>query len=352
MATSINISTAINDSLKYINYKITLLNSSGVFGKYKVNDFTIKADALRYYDISSIFRLWNKDYDKGTGNDNTIQEVSFAVAQLWTASTVGEQVTYSKIETETILITKKYVDFLRYLNGFYLWTNSCDSHYVAFDTDKPIDKLMEADVYYVSKSFKRTQTLVSDTYDYGDSKENYVGLNYTQKAENRPNNIFQGHKYTWDRIQSVDDFITTENIQNEDTKKGLQGKKWILRFCETEYNKGASLHGVSISTGTAVSEVSILRLKFETAGTVYNMGVVDNKQSGDEKPGNVPTVPDDIPWWVWLIISLLVLVLLVLFVKPVAEIVLLIFKAVWAIVSAPFRLIIWLCRKIFNRGAK
>ena len=61
---------------------------------------------------------------------------------------------------------------------------------------------------------------------------------------------------------------------------------------------------------------------------------------------------NNLPWWVWLIIALLVMVLLVLFVKPVAEIVLLILKAIWAVISAPFRLIIWLCKKIFNRGAK
>ena len=55
-ATSINISTAINDSLYYQNYKLGLLDRQGVFGKYRVDGLTVKNDALRYYDISSIFR--------------------------------------------------------------------------------------------------------------------------------------------------------------------------------------------------------------------------------------------------------------------------------------------------------
>ena len=38
-ASSINISTAINDSLKYLNYKLQLLSREGVFCKYKVKDF-------------------------------------------------------------------------------------------------------------------------------------------------------------------------------------------------------------------------------------------------------------------------------------------------------------------------
>ena len=32
--------------------------------------------------------------------------------------------------------------------------------------------------------------------------------------------------------------------------------------------------------------MSILRLKFETQGVIYDLGVVDNKQTGDGKPDN------------------------------------------------------------------
>lgn len=38
-ASSINISTTINDDISYLNYKLELLNSSGVFYKYKVDFF-------------------------------------------------------------------------------------------------------------------------------------------------------------------------------------------------------------------------------------------------------------------------------------------------------------------------
>ena len=42
-ASSINISTTINDEISYRNYKVRLLNSSGVFYKYIVQDFTVIA---------------------------------------------------------------------------------------------------------------------------------------------------------------------------------------------------------------------------------------------------------------------------------------------------------------------
>ena len=98
---------------------------------------------------------------------------------------------------------------------------------------------------------------------------------------------------------------------------------------------------------TEVTEVTILRLKFETDGVVYNLGVVDNKQSGDDVPGNNPYNPlGSIPWWVWALIALACLILIAVIVNPVASLLLLILKGVWWIVSAPFRFIGWIVRKI------
>ena len=37
-----------------------------------------------------------------------------------------------------------------------------------------------------------------------------------------------------------------------------------------------------------MTDVTILRLKFETHKVVYNLGVVDNKQQGDDNPDNEP----------------------------------------------------------------
>ena len=47
------------------------------------------------------------------------------------------------VDIETITITDKFVGFVRYKDGFKLYVGACDSHFVAFNTDKPIDKLLE-----------------------------------------------------------------------------------------------------------------------------------------------------------------------------------------------------------------
>lgn len=347
-ATSINISTAINDSLKYVNYKLTYLNSSGVFYKYRVEGLTVKSDTVRYYDISSVFRKWVEGIDNEASGGNTVDEVSYAVSQLWTACTINGEVSYNMLSTETIVVTDKYVGFIRYIDGFSLYKDSCDSHYVAFSTDKPIDRLMEADVYYVSRDFTEYMSLFGTNYTYGDEEKHYVSLDYTQKAENDVGGLIPGNKYTWDRIQSVSDFIATEEL-TEESKEYLSGKEWVLRFCETDYYQGAVIGGTRQSTGTQVTQVTILRLKFETDGITYNLGVVDNKQTGDLNPDNYPDPEFNIPWYVWALLGLVAVILLVVLINPVASLLLFILKGIWAIVSAPFKFIGWIVQKIRER---
>lgn len=286
-ATSINISTAINDSLQYKNYKLFLLNIEGVFCKYLVEDITVKADTVRYYDISSIFRKWDKSIDSGTPkyNENLIDEAAFEVGKLYTACTLNGEVTYACTYSETILVTEKYVGLIRYPDGFGLASyKQCDSHFVAFSTDKEIDRLIEADVYYVQKSVSRNYVFGQlNQESYGAAEEKYAYLKYTDEASNPANGWF-GHKYTWNRIESVSDFIENEGLNTEGLTD-LKNKQWVLRFAETSYTTTSGRELSNISS-TEVSEVTILRLKFETDGKVYNLGVVDNKQTGDGKPDN------------------------------------------------------------------
>lgn len=284
-ATSINISTGINDNKYYINYKLTYLNSDSVFYKYKVENFKIKEDVVRYYDISSIFRNFDEKIDKNTENDNKFSEVSFEIGQLWTACTINNEVTYTCVESETLLITDRYVGYIRFPNGFFLVHTSVDSHYIAFSTDRKIDKLLEADVYYMSADFSSYYSLYTGWNDVQltDFKENYVSLKYNQVASNDPSWL-GGQLYSWQRIEKVSDFISNkDNNLSEEVKNQIKDKQYVLRFAETKFDNG----GVSDYIWfTRVSEVTILRLKFETNGIVYNLGVVDNKTTGSRDPSN------------------------------------------------------------------
>lgn len=297
-ATTIRLSTSIGENYSPKDYKINLLNRQGVFGKYIVDNFTVKKDTVRYYDIVAIAREWDENIDYGPTNGNTVNEVGYEVAKLFTACTVNGEVTYSETHSEVITVTDKRVGKLRYTDGFYLYgVNSCESHYVAFSTDKQIDKLYEADIEYMSQYIYRKgyeialSHKVIITEDKSESEPHKVAktLTYTDKASNAGNGIF-GNKYTWNRIESVKDFISKENLTDE-AKADLKDKQWVLRFAETAFNF-SNLPNNHLREHTEISAVTILRLKFETAGIVYNLGVVDNKQTGSNVPDNPPDLPD------------------------------------------------------------
>lgn len=316
-ASTISISQAINDNAKYELYKLTYLNSSSTLYKYKVEDITLKLDALRYYDIPEIFRPFNDEIDDEPGNDNTISEVSFEVAQLWSAVTLEGKTSYNCVKTEVIKITDKFVGFVRYPNGFS-WINkpdSCDAHFVAFNTDRPIDKLLEADLSFIRQTYRYKKYVGgNDFYSFGNVEEISKTITYEQTGSNIGNGTNAG-KYNWPRISSIEEFKDRVNFSetynagiisvgisstlSESGAEALEQKQWVLCFEETEYLKtyksgGAPYHQ---QDGTTISDVTILRLKFELDGETYNLGVVDNKQTGSKDPINDVTTQVTAPNW-------------------------------------------------------
>lgn len=72
---------------------------------------------------------------------------------------------------------------------------------------------------------------------------------------------------------------------------------------------------------------------------------------GESKPfldmfKNIP-LPDitSLPWWVWVVLAIVVFGILSTFVKPVATALVWIVKIVFFILTAPFKLVIWLFSK-------
>lgn len=331
-ASSINISTTINDAISFTNYKLELLNSNGVFYKYKVKGLTVKTDAARYYAISSIYRPFDETIDKLASGGNTVTEVNYAVNKQYCFGEINGNPFVNCVDIETIVVTDKFVGFVRYPDGFKLYVGACDSHFVAFNTDKPIDKLLEADVYYTTQEYSSSWVLFGGTSEsFGEKADNYAYLKYTDKVEHNGGGLFAG-TYTWDRIQSVEDFVATEDRENiyhgaiidvktsskltDEALAELQGKKWVLRFAETDYTfwYGESAHG---TFSTLVGDVTILRLKFETDGITYNLGVIDNKQTGSSDPVNETEIDVSLNNRGKMILYLLMLILLIILLVPI-----------------------------------
>ena len=149
------------------------------------------------------------------------------------------------------------------------------------------------------------ETSSDDKYEYGEVEENYVTLRYDEFVEVREGWLVK-KEYSWNRIQSIDEFVTNldeEGIElTETTLDNLESMQWVLRFAETDYNYSLSV-GTPTPTqsesGTIVTDVTILRLKFEVDGKVYNLGVIDDKTSSDNIPDNDWEGQGN--WFVWLI---------------------------------------------------
>lgn len=348
-ASSINISTTINDSISYLNYKLELLNSSGVFYKYKVTGLTVKDESVRYYAISSIYRPFDEIIDKQASGGNTVTEVNYAVNKQYAFGSINGKPYVNCVDIETIVVTDKFVGFVRYPDGFKLYVGACDSHFVAFNTNKPMDKLLEADVYYTTQAYSSSwAAFVGENETFGDKADKYAYLKYTDKVEHTGGGLFAG-TYKWDRIQTVDDFIKNEDREQifsgavidvkisskltDAALNELKGKKWVLRFTETDYTlwSGQGTYG---TFSTIVGDVTILRLKFETDGITYNLGVIDNKQSGSKDPSNETDIDISLNKRGKMILYLLMLILLIILLAPILPYVL---QAIVWIISLPFK---------------
>lgn len=74
-----------------------------------------------------------------------------------------------------------------------------------------------------------------------------------------------------------------------------------------------------------VGDVSILRLKFKTDGVVYDLGVVDNKQSGSTDPAGESKEKE--PWEIIImLLSGIMIVMVLVFLSPFISVLL---KMLW-----------------------
>lgn len=305
-ATEIRFSSSIGENFAPKDYSLTFRAASGGIRKYVVADFEVKDDIVRYYDVVQISRAWDEDVDESPEGENKASTVPYKVANLWTACTFNGTVMYTKKEQTVVTITSKYCGFLRYKKGFYLLTGKqVESHYVAFSTDMDIDRLIDVSMTYVKQEYHEKYR--SDYHFYTGETEYTREKTYKTEPETveldidekKTSPYFSGgifyRSHKWKRIQDIEEFVKTEDLTDEE-RNLVKDKQWLLRFCETEYQYGTiSSSGGTLDSwtesnwdGTEISEVTLLKMTFETDGKAYTLGVVDNKQTEGKTPGNNP----------------------------------------------------------------
>lgn len=125
---------------------------------------------------------------------------------------------------------------------------------------------------------------------------------------------------------------------------------------ETPRVSKTTLNGTGY-TSTLIGDVTILRLKFVTGGVTYNLGVVDNKQTGGSDPVNHTETKIGLnSTFSWILLAILFVVLLIVLLpflptilSVIVKVIVWILKAVVWIVALQFRGIAALIRAIKER---
>ena len=355
-ATSITIDVPINDeSRSFRVYSLTLLGTQGVFHKYRVNSITLRETPVRKYSVSEIFRAFDSTIDEAPGNDNSISEKAYPVGKMWTLTDVGSTTSTEVVYEDVIDVTEKHIGYVKYNKGsvidaFFGYTSQIHSHYVAFSTDRPIDEILEVDIYFKTQSVdtypEENLGLWTET-TRGPKVDNYITLTSYQVLEINTSGFYPDY-YKYKRIQSVEAFLEMEK-QDITHQDGLEGKEWILRFYETTWSNTISTTGdqggIATYYGSAhhteVTDVALLRIEYEYDGVVYNLGVVDDMQTGskeaDGSHGGL-TVDDLLSLILTLIGLLLVFTILGPFVSPL---ILLLLRGGWFIIKTFLRFVFW-----------
>lgn len=309
VATSINM--ALSESVTGTRlYDLELLSSSGVFCKYLVKDYSVTNKEIRYYNISTIYRPFDRHIDGNADNDNVKNEIAYAVGQFWTVKNIDNTVSYEMTATEVLKITSQMIGFRRYDDGFqWAGTKSCDAHFLLFNCDHKIDYLISADISFYTQSYK---AVAGSGTEYGSKIPQTAYLRYDDEVSNDGSG-WGGEKEHWQRMSSTAEFMKDIQLTDEEVKE-FKKYDWVLNFYETEYKCEAGGKDVLITallpfgfiwtivnacttTGTIVSDVTLLRLEFNCNGEIYNLGVVGDKQTGSGKPSNSLA---DVGFWAYI----------------------------------------------------
>ena len=341
-------------------YGLTQLNTWGVFGKYKVNGFKVSTENKRIYNISTIYRNYDKLADGGELSG--YNSIAFKVGQCWTVTTTGGKVNYAMEKVDTITITDCAYGSIRVPSGFNFFISySCDMHIIAFDTDIKIDNLLEADVSFKYRFIE--ESLYDDYPDNWQPKQ--VTINYKEKGSSS-DHIFGDGVRTWDRIQTSTEFLNTcarSKIElSDDVKQSIRRNKWVLAFWETEYSNATggvfgfiywlgAVVGAPYKNYTQVTDATILRLEYIKDGITYNLGAVSNKTgdftviAGEDKTffdyvwDFIKDKLGGLSWWQWLLIGLAVILGIGLIFTVIKFGIGAVFSFLWWLVCLPFRAI-------------
>ena len=363
-ASYINISFK-NKTEQYLEYKLcslTFLNSDGVFAKYVVNDFKIKEEVYRYYNIAAIYRPFNVHIDDSAkASDDVYGHMSYSVGYYCCVYNYNNTIVYECETIDVVSIEILAVGYLRYREGYKGYTDKTDGHFVGFSVrNYDVDKIFNGTIGYTYQNYTKRYTNFGVTPILEEPVITAKFITEIEKGSTKGDGLL-GVKYEWERILTKDKFmqqLDEYKYQDAEFLKGdLEGAQFVFQFLETSYTENPTGGGVTIINGTNVTNVGVLQLCFLVGKDIYNLGAVSHLVSDDGKPDGEIGVKENYEklfedFWDKLLPLLgliIVLLVVVFFFGPVMKVVKIIFTVIkfilsllfW-VISLPFKLISWL----------
>lgn len=302
-----------------VPYEVKLVSTYGVFDKYLVEDFEVSDEADRYYNIIEISREFHEGIDTSI-SEGTTENKAIPVGKQWYCHYYNDELIYEMGEFNVLEIMPTLVDFIRCNNGFTLGSlvlsGSLDVHYYAFNcADYIIEHIYDADLTYKTRDVHEYDHYTINALDsiaYSDYSEN-IPLTITDKdtVTYKGKGLFS-KTVEWNRILKASAFVKNFEDQgfkfSDSVKETLNNSQWVFCFAETKRESvtemSTDMFGNITYTGrntyyTEISNVDILRISFlDVNQKYYNLGVVSDKVTADNKPGAVGGTGVDVgDWW-------------------------------------------------------
>ena len=342
IATTVSIAEEMNnaDDFSPALYGLELMDSDGVFYKYKVLNYAVSSSVERFYNVIMIQRPFISGIDSDSGTGTTTDRKAFGVGQYWRVKTEGDSVTYEMLEVDVVQIINPFVSRIRKNKEVSSNSYFQDNYYVAFSTDRNIEKLLSAtvsyrtrDYFYENNSFLDIgSTIFNDKTTYSNErfsdKDIYCDEAIELDNQHKLFGIFDiGNKYSWQRIQSAADFVANAGASAEDNN-AVKDLQWVLMFDEVSvyrYQSSGTLITTCEEAGQVIDQVTILRLEFVEDGVTYNLGTVSDTVSGENHFGDVADGNADISGCrdamsiTLIVLIVLLLLVLILIIKWIAK---------------------------------
>lgn len=339
-----------NQSPTYQLYSLTWLGSDGVFSKYKVDGFSVSSELYRYYNIATIYRVFDDAVDApAEASDDVNGYIGFSVGRCYCAYYYNGAVVYECEKVDVVDVEILAVGSVRFTEGYKLYTDKCDAHFVAFSVENfDVDKIYDATVVYTVQPY-----VWSFVLGVGESEKSNGApvttprdISSMETASNDGDGLL-GKKYEWQRIVTKDKFeAQLEDYKNEElvfSEGDLGSAEFVFQFLETDYTLSSG-NGNTFKHFTKVTDVGILRLHFLSEGKTYNLGVVSDLVSDDGEPDFEVTIGDNFEnqdWWQKLM-AMLMLVLFVALLGPfLTPLLSVLINVVWFAVKMALSAIAW-----------